>query len=237
MFQISYKTDIGLKRVNNQDSILVCKDIGLCIVADGMGGHNAGEVASSNAVEFIESYIRENIEKEEKKNLIVNSLLKANKEIYLKSLNNEEYKNMGTTCSLILCENFNVYIGHVGDSRIYYINNDYINQITEDHTFVEKLVESGEITREAAKIHPKRNVITRAVGTEYDLKVDFLSYAVEKKSKILICSDGLTGKIDDSEIFEVVNANTIEKSVNSLVKLANDRGGSDNISIVLVEFN
>lgn len=236
MFQVAYKTDIGLKREINEDSVLVCEDLGLFIVADGMGGHNAGEVASSLAVSIIEDYIRSHIEIESKQELIQNAFLKANRDIYLKSLNDPECRGMGTTCSLVLSEEADVYIGHVGDSRIYYVANESIKQITEDHTLVEKLIKNGEITREAAKIHPKRNVITRALGTDSELKVDYLSQRVENGSKILICSDGLTGKINDDEILKMISTNTIECAVESLVKLANDRGGLDNITIILISF-
>lgn len=236
MFRVAYKTDIGLQRTTNQDAVLVCEDLNLCIVADGMGGHNAGEVASSLAVSIIEDYTRAHVDDEPKLDMIEKAFISANKEVYLKSIKEEECKGMGTTCSLVLVNEREITIGHVGDSRIYLLTEDSIKQLTEDHTLVESLIKRGEITRAAAKNHPKRNMITRALGTSVDIEVDLLTYNVEKNSKVLICSDGLTGRIDDEEILEVINNNTIESAVESLVDLANVRGGSDNITIVVIGF-
>ncbi len=237
MFRVAYKTDVGLKRSNNQDAILVREDIGLCIVADGMGGHKAGEIASAMTVESVERYIRGRMNLPDVEELIQLAIKDANRLVYLEALRNPEYKGMGTTCSLIISKGDNVHIGHVGDSRIYYVTDKKILQITEDHTLVEKLIKSGEITREAAKLHPKRNVIMRAVGTNSELEVDFFSYPVKNEGRILICSDGLTGKVTDDEIFSIINqGNDINSTVNSLVQIANDRGGADNISVILVCF-
>lgn len=236
MFRVAYKTDVGVKRATNQDAVLVCEDLGLCIVADGMGGHNAGEVASALAVEIIEDYTRTNLENEPKQALIKNAFISANKKIYLRALKDDECKGMGTTCSLMLLDDSKISIGHVGDSRIYSLTKDSIKQLTEDHTLVENLIKRGEITRAAAKSHPKRNMITRALGTSHDIDIDLLTYTINSDSKILICSDGLTGKISDKEILDMVNANTIESAVDLLVELANERGGSDNITIILVDF-
>ncbi len=238
MFRVAYRTDVGLKRSNNQDAILVKEDIGLCIVADGMGGHKAGEIASSMTVDAIEHYVRDRIGMSDIEELIQLAIKDANRIVYLEALKNPEYKGMGTTCSLIISEDESVHIGHVGDSRIYYVTDDKIIQITEDHTLVEKLIKSGEITRAAAETHPKRNVIMRAVGTNSELEVDFFSYPIKKPSRILICSDGLTGKVKDHEIFEIINEGNedIQKTVDSLVQIANDRGGADNISVILMKF-
>ena len=237
MFKVAYITDVGVKRSSNQDAVFFSEDLNLCIVADGMGGHNAGEIASELAVETIKNYIEFNKKIISNTDLILNSINEANSKIYLESIKNEKYSGMGTTCSLFLCEDSNIFIGHVGDSRIYYITDDLINQLTEDHTLVESLVKSGEITREAAKLHPKRNVILRALGTDSDVKIDTFQYSVVNKSKILICSDGLTSEISDEEIFDIINNNTLEKSVEVLVSRANEYGGADNITVLLSEFD
>jgi protein phosphatase len=233
MFLVWYKTDVGLKRKNNQDAILINEALNLYIIADGMGGHNGGERASHLAIESIEAYFIEHSRKSDVRGLIVSALEKANKEIYLESLDHHSLKGMGTTCSL-LYQDGALHIGHVGDSRIYFIKNNEIHQVTVDHTLVENLIAKGEIDREEAKSHPRKNVITRAVGTDVDLRVDYGIFPKERADHILICSDGLINKIEDQEIMKIVLENTGSKSVEALVELANARGGSDNISVILL---
>lgn len=234
MFQVAFKTDVGRRRANNQDTVRVCKGLGLCIVADGMGGHKGGEVASLLTADSVEKVIREGNTFDTVEKWIKHAIDYANRTVYLKALNEPDYKGMGTTCSLVIAQGEQVHIGHVGDSRVYLLKDGTIEQMTIDHTLVEDLIARGEIKRAEAKIHPKRNVITRAVGTDAEVETDYKTFVVNTSEKILICSDGLTGKIDDQEILEIVNTNTIELAVEALVNLANDRGGSDNISIVLM---
>lgn len=234
MFRVAYRTDVGLKRENNQDALKICEDLQLCIVADGMGGHKAGEVASKLAVDSIEKFIR-NVDTFEDYEAFLSEALKvANKTIYLKSLDHPEYRGMGTTCSLVMRDDAYLHVAHVGDSRVYFIREDRIEQITEDHTLVESLVQNGQITRAASKNHPKRHVITRAIGTDATIKVDYKKYPVDSIKKVLVCSDGLTEKIEDQEIFETIETNTLESAVETLVNLANDRGGTDNITIIIM---
>lgn len=233
MFLVWYKTDVGLKRKNNQDAILINEALNLYIIADGMGGHNGGERASHLAIESIEAYFIEHSHKTDVRDLIVSALEKANKEIYLESLDNRDLKGMGTTCSLLYI-NQGIHIGHVGDSRIYFIKNNEIHQVTVDHTLVENLIAKGEIDREEAKSHPRKNVITRAVGTDVDLRVDYSTFSKDRADHILICSDGLTNKIEDHEIMDLILNNSGQTCINKLIDLANERGGSDNISVVLI---
>lgn len=234
MFKVAYKTDVGKKRDNNQDAIKVREDEKLYIVADGMGGHQAGEVASSITVETIEEFLV-NIERFSEPQAWIEAAIKeANKRVYLKSLEGSEFRGMGTTCSLVYCIEDQLHIGHVGDSRIYVIDEN-IEQITADHTLVEDLVLVGEITKAEAKVHPKRHVITRAIGTDPVVDVDYNQYSMSGVQKVLLCSDGLTEKVNDQEILTIINTHTIEEAVNQLVQLANDRGGSDNISVILLD--
>lgn len=233
MFHVAYKTDVGKRRTNNQDAIKVNEALSLFVVADGMGGHQAGEVASQMTVEILERYIQEHLNVLTPETCIVEALVEANKRVYLKSLEVEGYRGMGTTCSVVLFKDDVLHIGHVGDSRVYFID-DEIKQITRDHTLVDDLLHLGEISKEEAMVHPKRHVITRAIGTDPTVDVDYQTVNQTNLKKILICSDGLTETMNDKEIIEMVNTHSIEDSVEKLIALANDRGGTDNISVVLL---
>lgn len=235
MFRVAYMTDVGKRRTNNQDAIYVSEEQKLFVVADGMGGHQAGEVASQSTVEAIADYIKNSSEMPIRQ-MIEESVDAANKAVYLKSLEDEAYRGMGTTCSLVIIRDDLIHIGHVGDSRIYFIDDDMV-QITTDHTLVEDLVSVGEITKKEARNHPKRHVITRAIGTDPSVQLDYNKYELSKAKKILICSDGLSEMISDKELFEMINTHDIDQAVSRLVQLANDRGGNDNISVVLIELN
>lgn len=232
MFQVIYKSDVGQKRKTNQDRIKVNKDLNFFIVADGMGGHNGGEIASERAVDIIGSCFESKKKIKDPENMIVSAFKKANQEIYLQSLEQKELRGMGTTCSLVFIDD-KIHMGHVGDSRVYFIN-DEIKQVSVDHTLVERLIANGEIKREEGKNHPKKNMITRAVGTETDIQVDYAVFDLNATKHIIICSDGLTGKLEDEEILKVVNDNPDQVGVDLLVKMANDRGGEDNISVILL---
>ncbi|MBN2796726.1 MAG: Stp1/IreP family PP2C-type Ser/Thr phosphatase [Clostridia bacterium] len=231
MFQVAFKTDVGLKRTNNQDTILVCKDIQLCIVADGMGGYKGGEIASLLAVQAIEDTVRSS-EDRNPQTLLISAINNANKNIYLRACDEPDLKGMGTTCSMVLIDD-QIHIAHVGDSRVYFIT-DEIKQVTLDHTLVEDLIKRGEINRSEARNHPKRNVITRAVGSDPEVLVDYAAYSLSETEKVLICSDGLTGKITDNELLEIILKNDLQEAVDQMIQLANERGGSDNISVILL---
>lgn len=237
-------SDIGKMRENNQDAFYESKDplLPLFFVADGMGGHKAGEVASSMAMDTIKKnflHAKNNLTHEEAiLKLIKKSIEEANIKIYLKSLEKEEYSGMGTTITLAYIYDKKIYIGHVGDSRAYLIQNKEIRQITEDHSYVNELVKTGSITKEEAKTHPKRNMITRAVGTSSIIEMDIIINRYAKNDVLILCSDGLSNMLKEHEINEVfINEEDIQKACLELAYKANNKGGPDNITIVATKFN
>lgn len=236
-------TDIGLVREKNQDSIFASNESEqpLFIIADGMGGHKGGEIASSDAINIIKDVFIANKEiltnKKEIEKVIKESIETANTKVYEKSLELLEYSGMGTTVSLCYIYKSHVYIGHVGDSRIYIIEKDRISQVTEDHSLVNELVKKGEITLEEAKVHPKRNMITRAVGTSSDIEIDIKSIKYKEGDKILLCTDGLSNMLDTKDILDIAGqeSSLLEKG-ESLINIAKKNGGTDNISLIMIEF-
>lgn len=236
-------TDVGLVRKDNQDSYYVSKDLELplYILADGMGGHNAGNIASNMAVNIIKDVFLSNRDILDTKDNVISTIKKsirdANHNIYKKSLTRDQYSGMGTTVTLAYILDRTIYIGHVGDSRAYYIDDKNIEQITEDHSLVNELIKKGNITEAEARDHPKKSTITRAVGTSNDVKVDIYKKEYIKDHNLLICSDGLTDMIKDEKILEIINGegDIIVKSKN-LVGSANDKGGLDNITVILLKF-
>lgn len=236
-------TDIGLVRSKNQDSFFISNecDFPLFIMADGMGGHNGGEIASSDAINIVKSFFLENKEKlTNKKNIrsiIEESIQKANINIYKKSLEIAEYNGMGTTISLCYVFKNHIFIGHVGDSRIYKIENDNIIQITEDHSLVNELIKKGQITKEEAKNHPQKNMITRAVGTSFDIEVDILEIKYKNDDKVILCTDGLFNMVYEDQIMTIIkNTIPIKDIGEKLVDKAKENGGLDNISVIIIEF-
>jgi protein phosphatase len=240
------KTDIGLVRKINEDSYLCEKlsgveDTYLYIVADGMGGHNAGEVASSMAVEQVSAYIRENIdvikqEDKEIRELIRNAILFANDKVYKTSIIKSNCLGMGTTLSMVLAKGSTLYIGHVGDSRVYLIREKNITRLTEDHSLVAELIKSGSIKPEEADNHPQKNVITRALGTEYTLEPDIIQRDMLPEDLVLICTDGLSNAVNDEEmVHTVINTSDLNEVCEVLVNKAKEKGGFDNITVVAVQ--
>lgn len=237
-------SDVGKTRENNQDAFYVSKDssLPLYMVADGMGGHNAGEVASTMAMKIIGSNFAMNkgklTSKEKILKLIKNSIEEANTKIYLKSLESEECQGMGTTITLAYIHEGEVLLGHVGDSRAYLIRRENIEQLTEDHSFVNELIKIGSITKEQAVNHPKKNMITRAVGSSSIIESDLIARNFKKDDILFLCSDGLFNMINDLEIVQVFNReHDIQKACETLANLANHRGGLDNITVVAIKFN
>jgi len=239
------KTDIGLVRKVNEDSFLCEKlpgtdDSYLYIVADGMGGHNAGEVASSMAVQEVASYIRQNIEilelcDKEILDLIRNAIFCANDKVYKTSILNSNCLGMGTTLSMVLVKGSTIYIGHVGDSRVYHIRGNEIERLTEDHSLVAELIKSGSIRPEDAKDHPQKNVITRALGTEYNIDPDVSQKDVENGDFILICTDGLSNVVNEEYMaYALVNTSDLNDSCELLINKAKESGGFDNITAVVI---
>ena len=235
------KTDVGLMRTINQDSIFVStQPIGklpnLFIVADGMGGHKAGDVASREAiVRFVKYACTTHMS--DPANILDAGIISVNKDIFDMANSNRDYSGMGTTfVAASLVEN-HVYIANVGDSRLYLIGRD-IRQITRDHSLVEDMVRMGVLEREEARTHYKKNVITKAIGVEDDKTStpDIFEIEVENGDKLLLCSDGLTNMVEDYDIKKIVKDNdSIEDAVRELIKQANENGGKDNISAILIE--
>ncbi len=239
--KIYSKTDIGVRRNTNQDyAYYSAKQIGnlpnVLIVADGMGGHKAGEVASEQAVNAVLQSIKDN-EKKDKISIIEEAIDIANCKVLELSAKDDKYKGMGTTIVVATLEGNNLYVANVGDSRLYLID-DGIRQITRDHSLVQEMVSIGEIDKESARTHSKKNVITRAVGVEEKVSADFFEVEVKEGTKILLCSDGLTNMVDDSMIKSIIDGcadGDMETVVNRLVDAANENGGLDNIAVVLAE--
>ena len=240
------KTDIGLVRKVNEDSFSCEKlegidDSYLYIVADGMGGHNAGEVASSMAVQEVTSYIRENIETlklgdKEIQDLIRNAILHANEKVYKTSILKSNCLGMGTTLSMVLVKDSSIFIGHVGDSRIYLIRENEIKRITEDHSLVAELIKSGSIKPEDANNHPQKNVITKALGTEYTLEPDVSQSDIQSGDFILICTDGLSNAVyEEDMIYTIVNTSDLNDACELLINKAKESGGFDNITAVVIQ--
>ena len=247
--KVIIRTDLGNIRTNNEDTGLffrvaddqITHEKGsLLIVADGMGGHQAGEVASKMAADIVcKEYFKINGKGNIEKNL-AKSFALANKNIFAAASADPSLKGMGTTCTALLVINKQVWYAHAGDSRAYFIKNKTISRITTDHTLIQELLKSGELTIEQAEKHPQRNILTNAMGTKPTLKVDTgkCDLLFETDDKLLLCSDGLYEYLSDEEIAEVVNNATIQHAAEQLVAEAKRRGGHDNITIVLaVNFN
>jgi len=232
-------TDIGRKRKINQDYIFTSeKPIGnlsnLFIVADGMGGHNAGDYASKYTVETIVEEVEKSFEKNAVK-ILEKAINIANDHIRQKASEDETYFGMGTTLVAATCIGKYLQVANVGDSRLYIIN-DKITQVTTDHSLVEEMVRLGGIDREAARMHPDKNIITRAIGASEEVEVDFFNLELKEGDIILMCSDGLTNMVEDEEIRMIVSGQRdVVEMAEALVNEANDNGGKDNISVVVIE--
>ncbi len=235
-------TDIGRKRKTNQDSI--CLDHGhhFFAVADGMGGHNGGDIASQLSVKVIPEFLIKH-GKVEPQLLMKNMIQEVNRAILQKADENPDLHGMGTTLSAFMFAGPQLVIGNVGDSRVYMVNNNNIYQMTRDHSFVQEKLNMGIYTREEAVKDPQKNVLVRSVGFETNLQVDVFHYRICKNDIFLICSDGLHGKVSDGDILHIVQRNIsdpsrcqladVERTIKELIQQANDNGGQDNISVIL----
>lgn len=236
------KTDVGKARDMNQDYYYISpenEELKLYILADGMGGYKGGEVASKLATISTKNYIESNFsniikEKEEIQNLIKNAMEYANMVVYEKSKEDEELDGMGTTLEVCLIYNNKVYIGHVGDSRIYRIRNDIMRKLTNDHSYVEKLVKDGTITKEEAVNHPKKNMLTKALGCTVFVEPDITVKGFIKDDIILMCSDGLTNMIKEEEIYNIIKED-YKIATQNLIEKANENGGYDNITAIIIK--
>ena len=251
--KISYQavTDVGRKRKGNEDSLFVNPEQSLFVVADGMGGHAAGEVASRLAVDAINEFICLTGDDEEitwpfgldetisyDGNRLKTAIRYANRKVLEATKEKSEYEGMATTVAAVLVDGDSANLGHVGDSRIYLIRNGAINQLTTDHSWVNEQIVGGMISPDQARTHPLRNVVTRALGGKSDLQVDMKVHKIEPGDMLLLCSDGLTTMMPDEEIARVMSQakNDVEKATRELVAAANAKGGEDNITVVMLRF-
>lgn len=228
------RTDVGRVREGNEDSYLM--DEPLFGIADGMGGHAAGEVASSTAVEALSSgAARVNPEDPES---LVALLKEANRAIFEKAAKDDSLHGMGTTCTLVLIDAYKVHLAHVGDSRAYLLRDGDLSRMSEDHTLVGRLVREGQLTEEEAAKHPQRNMITRSLGIDSDVRVDLTSFEVRDGDRIMLCSDGLTSMTGEDTIKRVLQQKkSPQAAADELVDLANEAGGEDNITVVVLDLS
>ena len=238
--QIEFQTNVGRKRKSNQDTVGVYtnkKGIVIGIVADGMGGHQAGDTASQLAVTGLgSSWEQTALEtQEEVARWLVSAIQKENKEIYEEGNTHPEKFGMGTTIVTAVILKDEMLVAHVGDSRGYIIRDQAIKQLTSDHSLVNELVKTGEITSAMAQRHPKKNVLLRSVGVPGEVDVDVSVFAVKNQDYILLCSDGLSNMLSDREIKQIIlNRSTLSDKVNHLIEEANEAGGNDNITVLLI---
>ncbi|MEG1715301.1 MAG: Stp1/IreP family PP2C-type Ser/Thr phosphatase [Lachnospiraceae bacterium] len=232
-------TDVGKKREVNQDYVYTTEEpVGnlpnLFVVADGMGGHQAGDFASKFTVDVLLKEIK-NTEDKNPEDIIKNAIQIANTKLIEAAEQDVHLQGMGTTIVVATVIEHMLYYANVGDSRLYLINQE-IEQLTKDHSLVEEMVRLGGIKPEEAKNHPDKNIITRAIGAKADVEVDFFERRLSRKDKIVMCSDGLSNLVDDDEIFQIIQSSRdIVEAVEHLIKAANDNGGNDNIGVVMVK--
>lgn len=229
-------TDIGKRRTVNEDSFYA--EGKLFAVADGLGGHQAGEVASSEALRIIIKEFQENMKQGAKPRQSAKKAIEhANREVFTLSMRNERLLGMGTTVTIAYFLNNRVLIGHVGDSRAYLWVGHRLTQLTKDHTYVQYLIEIGDIDENDAENHPLKSALTKAVGTSDSLQADIFEKKLPASGKLLLCTDGLTSMVKDEEIARVLSENEdVESAAGELVSIANDQGGIDNITVVIISF-
>lgn len=233
------KTDIGSKRSMNQD-FLYCNETSvgsfhnLFIVADGMGGHKAGDHASKLCVEQMVDAIRQSVHKTPV-SIFEEAVARANEAIYREARKNIEFEGMGTTMVACTVQNDTMYVANIGDSRLYLLR-EKIQQITDDHSLVEELVKQGNLTESEARVHPQKNIITRALGTDEQVNADYFEVNIKKGDIILLCSDGLSNMVEDDDMEYIINhSNSLEEAGIMLIDKANQNGGDDNITAVLTK--
>ncbi len=243
-FRLGATTDIGRRRTQNQDSFAATPELGLFLVADGMGGHRGGEIASALACEKVVESIRnsQKLRDWNPRAALINALGQANLEILEHARKNTALTGMGTTATSILFkqDSQTVTLGHVGDSRCYLLRDGCIWQLTRDHSLVQEKLRAGLITRDEVKRDTMRNVITRSVGYEKNLRVEIYEFTLAPGDTFLLCSDGLTGHLEDQEICDLFHRERDhpqhpQRTVDLLIAQANARGGDDNITTLLVE--
>ena len=232
-------TDVGKVRKVNQDCVFSSTvPVGclpnLFIVADGMGGHKAGDIASRLTVDSVVDKLSK-VNSKDYISVITDTIIKVNKEVIDKAAESQDYAGMGTTLVVATVFDNILKVANVGDSRLYVVGEDII-QITRDHSLVEEMVINGQLDRADARVDKRKNIITRAIGGESKVEAEMFSVELKPEDKILMCSDGLSNMVDDTEILEIINREPdIEKAARMLIDAANENGGKDNISVVIVE--
>ena len=232
------KTDIGVVRTMNQDYLFYSTEpVGvlpnLFIVADGMGGHKAGDYASRLAVENFVKYVRE-AKTDVPIRIVDDAVRYVNRLVLKEASENEDYAGMGTTFVAAFIKDDILFVANIGDSRLYLID-DELTQVTEDHSFVGAMLRAGEITKEEAAHHPDKNIITRAIGAAKEPKVDFFEVDLEKGDRILLCSDGLTNMVSDEVIQDIFASCYLGDIADELIEEAKKNGGTDNISVIVID--
>ena len=236
-----YLTDRGRRRPTNEDSLRVCEDLSFFILADGVGGNRSGEIASQSALDALEKFIRHNPpewlgSRDEVFRYFRAAVNYVNQFIIKLSEAKPQYGGMATTLTFAYIRDDEMYVANVGDSRVYLAHGDMIQQITDDHTYVNDLVKMGAITKDEAHLHARKNVITRAIGANANNEPDCFSVPVEKGDRILLCSDGLYDEVDDDTILAVLNRyEDMKVCAEDLVYMANENGGNDNISVICID--
>ena len=242
MIKAYAKSDKGKVREINEDAFYISNsldEVQLYMLADGMGGYNGGEIASNLAILSAKNYIENNFKEIEKDKesiiqLIGSSIEYANMVVYEKSKEQKELSSMGTTLDICLIYNNRVFIGHVGDSRVYRIRKEFIRKLTQDHSYVQKLVKDGTITQEEAAHHPQKNMLMKALGCNAFVEPDVMVKGFLKDDILIMNSDGLTNLVPQEEMFKAAKKN-IEQATKDLVQMANDNGGYDNITVIVIK--
>ncbi len=230
MAKVFQATHVGKVRRNNEDSLIVIEPETF-VVADGMGGQAAGEVASQMLVETVKNFLSKTPAPWNEK-ILSQAIFLANEKILNLARQKKEYKGMGTTATILYLDGLQAYFAHVGDSRLYRLRNENFEQITEDHSYVETLVRRGEITPQEARVHPMKNILTQAVGAMSEIYIDTANFSVEYGDTFLLCTDGLTNMVDDGRIARILQ--TAPNPADALIEAALDAGGKDNVSVIVV---
>lgn len=236
-------TDKGLIRETNEDSCNIIRDsrndIYAFIIADGMGGHNCGEIASGTAVEYISAYFEDHagdfLSAADRGAALKELVQDANSQVWEKSLESPETNGMGTTLTMAVVAGDTATVAHVGDSRLYLVREGRLQQVTNDHSYIEELVRKGTLTREEADNHPGRNIITRAIGSSPELEVDIFSLTMLINDILVLCTDGLTNMVGEDEIGETAQSNDPEAACKQLIEAANRNGGEDNVTVIVIK--
>ena len=241
--KIVAKTDIGLQRESNQDSYAAGElpgAVAWAVVCDGMGGAAGGNFASSTAVKVISERItssyRDGMSASSIRNMLTSAIAAANISVYDMSKADPELTGMGTTVVVAIVVDNNVFIAHAGDSRAYILSDGSLNQLTKDHSIVQEMIDNGTLTPDEAKIDPRKNIITRALGVDYELRIDFDIADIGEKDVLILCTDGLTNFVEPQEIYELTDDGKFYEYAERLVGRANSNGGGDNITVVTMSY-